>query len=668
MYLLRQAILVSTLLAALSSAATAFVTLKYGGAEPVWDNDSVTYYINSNGSDDVTMEQLESALGAAFGAWTAVPCATIEFSYGGRRSSDPGNGVYVSFKESNWDPSVGDAAAYAMSWKNWQGEITNAVVVYNGQDLTWTVDASLANSGLRSDIQGVGSHEIGHTLGLDHTRHLDATMFFSSSGNTEMRSLSADDQRGACYLYPATTFTDGQVCDSCTSDSHCAGGGECLNYGTPDYFCGSPCSNDSDCLEGYFCYTEDGIYQCVPDYVNCNDAGNNVPFGGYCWGYEVCESGLVCIPFGGDAYCTRQCTSTCPDGYRCMGGYCLRGSGAGLGESCENDFDCESMECVTVVPGTYVCSEACDGDGDCPGTMRCPAGMCFESGDGEFTDPCSVHWECESAYCAGLTGARFCTYGCAGQPGVCPPGSSCTPSGYCSEPTPGDGSWCRSDDDCPFSYICQRTAEAAPEGACTRVCDPINRTGCVGDQRCAWLTIPWREDELLGECLDPNDGRALGESCVEGVMPCEVDLVCAEREEGYWFCFRNCRTDNGAGCRRGECISLGDEADPLRGYCVEPDPPPPPDIVQGDPDVVAPPPPDGGSQDQGGLPGVDIVGGTDQGAAGTDLGANPNPGTGSGGAAGGSCAAGGAGAGPGLLPLALLLGLFGLRRRARKLV
>jgi hypothetical protein len=55
------------------------------------------------------------------------------------------------------------------------------------------------------DIQGVGTHEYGHALGLGHTSTWGATMYpsTSSGGSSDMRSIESDDIAGVQAIYGA---------------------------------------------------------------------------------------------------------------------------------------------------------------------------------------------------------------------------------------------------------------------------------------------------------------------------------------------------------------------------------------------------------------------------------------------------------------------------------
>ena len=81
---------------ALSQAGTGpafgFVTLKEFGNEIQWSpSHNIRWYLRSSGSSDVSDEELEAALQAAFDSWQNIDCADITFQFGGWASSDRAN-------------------------------------------------------------------------------------------------------------------------------------------------------------------------------------------------------------------------------------------------------------------------------------------------------------------------------------------------------------------------------------------------------------------------------------------------------------------------------------------------------------------------------------------------------------------------------------------------
>jgi len=655
--------------------ARAYVSMKWGQSELKWGSSNVTYYIHTSGSADVTSSQLEAAIAGAFQAWQDVTCSTIAFTYGGRRSSDPENGIFIRFQETNWDPSVGDAAAYSVPTSFSGSRFRSTEIVFNGEDITWTTDAAQAATGARSDIQGVAAHEIGHSLGLEHTRHVEATMFFSSGLSADLRTLADDDQRGICYLYPNGSFRQGQVCDSCTTNDHCAVGNCVTYYEDPEYYCGQDCTNDAGCPDGYFCYTDQGLNQCVPDNGYCHDAGTNVPVGGFCYGYDVCQAGLLCLSTGQTAYCSRTCPPACPSGFECLGGYCLQGGTLELGEACTASYECESLTCATMTPGVYVCASECATDADCPAGFGCAWEMCFRKGSTPFGSPCEVHTDCASAYCAGYGAAKYCSDDCA-EDGDCPLGAYCTANDYCSKVNIDTGGPCLVSGDCPDGDFCRYDSETAPNGICATECNPYTGETCPTGQVCAWVEMAW-VGRIKGECKARNHQPVEGAGC-DPAVGCEWDAFCASHDGGPYRCWAHCRADTGQGCT-GEalCLPAHDPASPNHGFCwVAPPPPPPdtgrPDTGQPRPDTAQPPVDTAGPRPDtsgprpdagGGAPGADTGGGQPgvDTAAGADAGGG-GPGGGGTGGSGGCAAGGGPPAGPAALILLLLA--LALRRRA----
>lgn len=93
---------------------------------------------------------------------------------------------------------------------NNNGQIVDADVIFNGQDHSFTTSGNPA----AFDIQDVGTHELGHLLGLDHSGWAGATMYpYVDQGLVLQRSLSQDDVHGLRHIAPQglQSRIDGQV-------------------------------------------------------------------------------------------------------------------------------------------------------------------------------------------------------------------------------------------------------------------------------------------------------------------------------------------------------------------------------------------------------------------------------------------------------------------------
>ncbi len=627
----QQALLILAVLVCYSAPAAAFVTLKNWSGDIYWNKSTITWYIHPNGSDNVPFQQLVDSISAGMAAWDDLSCFTKAISYGGTKTFDPEDGVYLQFKETNWDPAVGDALAYAQTWKSWgSAVITNGVIVFNGQDATWSVtDTGFFSN--TADVQGVLTHEMGHILGLDHTRYQAATMFFSGGGGPEMRTLEPDDENGLCYIYGS--FSDGLTCDSCSSNGDCASG-QCKTVGSSK-FCRTACGNDADCGATFYCELSTGL--CKPSNGYCSLEGGNISLGQYCYGMETCQSGL-CLVLPSASYCSKECTQNsqcpgmkcisgycifpgeqevgepclahfdcvsgtcvgignnqgvcsqtctgptqCPAGLSCANGYCYPGGDTAYGADCTDDLQCEYTECLTIGTNKKICSAACTNSGQCPNSDPCVLGYCVPKGIYPLGMKCLLDTDCLSGYCVVMGTKTFCSQQCS-ESLPCPDGSTCTASNYC---TPITGlTWCLTGADCPAGNFCKRPGSAA-YGQCVKSCNPYADTGCGVGQDCAWY---WDNaaTKIRGECVAyGGDGQNSGESCGVVSPKCRPSLVCWGMENDPFTCFRDCDTSNGLGCVTGEeCVSLGNNNDPLHGFCHCPgdceEPPPPVDVVDQD--------------------------------------------------------------------------------------
>ncbi len=598
----------------LSPTAQAFDVL---GHE--WGGSTVKWTLHPSGSDDVSFSQVESALKAAFSEYQSLPCFTKSFSYGGTKSSNPKNGIYVQFKESNWDPTVGDAAAYAQTWTGWDNKADYSVIIFNGVDLKWTTTEADDFFSFKTDIQGVATHELGHCLGLGHTRVQEATMFFSG-GSEALRTLDTDDKNGICYIYGS--FSQGQPCDACNGDGNCANG-YCLKYDEGNY-CGKNCTSDSSCSDNFYCYDiSGGTDQCVAENGHCGQTGGNIQVGYFCYGHETCKDGL-CMALPDDAYCSKECTSNsqcpgwmkciadlcliggstplggscgfhtdcasgmclgisdseavctltcldaadCPAGFGCMSGYCLQGGSKAYGTDCQYDMECKSVSCMSLGGGKKICTTTCSSNNDCPSKDPCTNGLCIPPGNGPFGAKCASHLDCQSGFCAAMSN-KFCSISCDSD-AQCPAKAACGSGGYCV-PQQDPSNLCTDDDDCPGNDFCDQPSANEP-GLCLASCNPFADVGCDEWYDCTWHYVGW-SDSIYGICQDTNGGGQEGHVCDPSADPCRPHLFCANVGGTGKRCYRDCDATTNFGCKSYEaCLSLGINSDPHHGVCVCNDP------------------------------------------------------------------------------------------------
>ncbi|MCX8229010.1 MAG: matrixin family metalloprotease [Planctomycetota bacterium] len=93
-------------------------------------------------------------------------------------------------------PNVGGGGAIAWCYAGGGGwKIEYADNDFNFSDGPGTVGSAMC-------IQNVGCHELGHSLGLDHSNNNGATMYYATgNGSTNFRSINSDDKDGVQAIY-----------------------------------------------------------------------------------------------------------------------------------------------------------------------------------------------------------------------------------------------------------------------------------------------------------------------------------------------------------------------------------------------------------------------------------------------------------------------------------
>jgi hypothetical protein len=190
-----------------------------------WDHACVIWHLDERGSDDfepgadgVRGSRLESVVKRSFDTWNDPSCSGLRLIYGGTRQPDDEEVEaallnMVVFERDDW-PS-GSAMTFATTVVNFDpndGRIRTADIIVNDQFYTFSL-ADSPEPG-EADLQNTITHEVGHLLGLAHTREPQAAMYGSAPlGETRKRTLHRDDIDGLCEQYPTTEYSS-----SCGSD------------------------------------------------------------------------------------------------------------------------------------------------------------------------------------------------------------------------------------------------------------------------------------------------------------------------------------------------------------------------------------------------------------------------------------------------------------------
>jgi hypothetical protein len=216
-----------------------------------WHVNEIKYLLDERGLQDVTKAEFQTAAQQALQTWQGVQCGLcadksnsacnpatcaphplgLSLKLGGfATAAAPGavctqhdavgncttiepNGNYftVFADKSEWPFGAGVIALTKLTYNEQDGTIADADVMLNDAYVTFT-PASLCYT---------LTHEVGHTLGLDHSGNVQATMY-ASGVKKDGCALHDDDRLGICTVYRQTCGTcahaktgdDGGLCSA----------------------------------------------------------------------------------------------------------------------------------------------------------------------------------------------------------------------------------------------------------------------------------------------------------------------------------------------------------------------------------------------------------------------------------------------------------------------
>jgi len=179
-----------------------------------WGTPSnISIVINSAGSPDITDGSHETALRMAIEEWnkdTQASATLVENTNAAvqARTDWAANDIHtILFDETNtsgYFPGASGIVAVTPVFFFSNGLIDDADIIFNGKDFQFTTSGQAG----RMDVQDVGTHELGHLLGLDHSGWAGATMYpYVDPSVILHRSVSADDISGLRNAYPNGTFS-----------------------------------------------------------------------------------------------------------------------------------------------------------------------------------------------------------------------------------------------------------------------------------------------------------------------------------------------------------------------------------------------------------------------------------------------------------------------------
>ena len=188
-----------------------------GGFPLYWASSVVSFDVQQDGSkrQGISYDQLHTVVVNAFARWQQATCdeqgnhPSIELKDFGKvecakpeyNKSQPNQNV-ITFHDSEWPYKNSGAETLALTtvfFSPETGEIYDANIELNSYDAQFVIGASQADDE-HDDLNAVLTHEIGHFLGLSHSRDGEATMY--ASYKPGMTTLEADDVAAICASLP----------------------------------------------------------------------------------------------------------------------------------------------------------------------------------------------------------------------------------------------------------------------------------------------------------------------------------------------------------------------------------------------------------------------------------------------------------------------------------
>lgn len=230
------------------------------GTPVAWKSSTIEYRFHDKGTSVMLLEESRSAIRAAFSRWSDTVCpqggrTRLRFVEGKEITVDPPanegdpnetrtlNGIF--FRDDGWPHRGGSDAldkALATTFrlygdKGSPGRITSARLEINTSNQTFYLpdaDETKVEQANAVDLITVVTHEVGHYIGLGHSREKDSIMTVAlceqknrcSLGRQASRRLAPDDIAAVCSLYPPgepdpapTSADEAEVGAGCTLGS-----------------------------------------------------------------------------------------------------------------------------------------------------------------------------------------------------------------------------------------------------------------------------------------------------------------------------------------------------------------------------------------------------------------------------------------------------------------
>ncbi|HEU4390781.1 MAG TPA: S-layer homology domain-containing protein [Blastocatellia bacterium] len=169
---------------------------------------TVTYFVNPAGAPNTTFA---TDITAALNAWSTVSGCSLRLANGGSTTNCTNVGNTIVFNNCDGQFSPGGGTCSGVLARGGWSSTSGARRVVNGVDFgqitRGTVTFNPFMACFNSDscrLREVATHELGHSVGLDHSSDQTATMAPMAHNDGRCASLRTDDINGIKFIYPGS--------------------------------------------------------------------------------------------------------------------------------------------------------------------------------------------------------------------------------------------------------------------------------------------------------------------------------------------------------------------------------------------------------------------------------------------------------------------------------
>lgn len=196
-----------------------------------WSSACVDIHVNPTNSEEIgTPDEVLALVMDSFEAWNIPEVSALTLRVVGttdetrvgfaRGCGDDANANVVTFVAEDWPHGSQVVALTSVTYNFRSGEVFDADIEMNLTNYTWGNIDEFQILNRIMDLRNTLTHEVGHFVGLDHTREqtfagasaedwTDTTMFArTEQGEITKRSLEADDIAGLAAAYGGAALSE----------------------------------------------------------------------------------------------------------------------------------------------------------------------------------------------------------------------------------------------------------------------------------------------------------------------------------------------------------------------------------------------------------------------------------------------------------------------------